>query len=319
MAEVLARLDLPAALKVLEDLEGVARKSDQVDRSYVFHRFLGHIAYKLAARSPADAERVLERLPIGERTDRYVVGACTAMAPKDMARARRLAETRISRVAPAYRSQALGLMARAIAATDKPAAIGLIDEAYRILDRLAAVGERPTYPGLVEVAAGLLPIVEQVEPDRLGEFLGRTLALRPARGDQTDSDEAANAGTTASLAMMVARYDRTLATRLLEPELRKSGTRPSSFGMDYVKLAHPGGPGPGRPETGRRGRRGPPRRPRPRHRPPGDQEPGPHLRRQGAGLPRRRTLAARVRIFPLFLDPRSAVSLMIGSLDAGIA
>ena len=88
VAEVLARLDLPAALKALEDLEGVSRKSDQVDRSYVFHRFFGHIAYKLAARSPADAERVLDRLPIGDRTDRYVVGACTAMAPKDMARAR---------------------------------------------------------------------------------------------------------------------------------------------------------------------------------------------------------------------------------------
>ena len=92
----------------------------------------------------------------------------------------------------------------------------------------------PSYPGVVEVAAGLLPIVEQVEPDRLAEFLGRTLALRPARGDQTDSDEAGRAGTMAALAMMVARYDRRLAARLLEPELHRIGSRRDSFGMDYV-------------------------------------------------------------------------------------
>ncbi len=156
------------------------------------------------------------------------------MATKDLARARRIAETRISRDAAGLRPHALGLMARSIAATDKTAAIRLIDEAYAVLDQLAVGGERPAYPGLVEVAAGLLPIVEQVEPDRLAEFLGRTLALRPARGDQTDSDEAVGAGTTASLAMMVARYDRPLAARLLEPELHEHGSRVTPFGMDYV-------------------------------------------------------------------------------------
>ena len=63
VAEALARLDLPAALKVIEDLERDVRKNEKSDRSSVFERFLGHIAYKLAARSPADAERVLERMP----------------------------------------------------------------------------------------------------------------------------------------------------------------------------------------------------------------------------------------------------------------
>jgi hypothetical protein len=128
----------------------------------------------------------------------------------------------------------MGLMARSIAATDKTAAIRLIDEAYAVLDRLAVDGERPIYPGLVEVAAALLPIVERVEPDRLAEFLGRTLALRPARGDQTDSDESVRAGTMASLSMMVARYDRRLAARLLEPELPKDRSRATSFGVDHV-------------------------------------------------------------------------------------
>ncbi|HZW31549.1 MAG TPA: hypothetical protein VFF52_12630 [Isosphaeraceae bacterium] len=234
VAEGLARLDLPAALKILDDLERDARKNDPCDRSYVFERFLGHIAYKLAAQVPADAERVLERIPIKQATDRYVVAACAAMATKDLARARRLAETRIAREGSGSRPHAFGLMARAIAPTDKAGAIRLLDEAYAALDQLASGGDRPSYPGLVEVAGGLLPIVEQVEPDRLGEFLGRTLALRPARGDQTDPDDAGSAGTTAALAMMIARYDRQLAGRLLEPELRQTATHQAASGMDYV-------------------------------------------------------------------------------------
>ncbi len=234
VAESLARLDLPAALKVLDDLGRDAVKNDKSDKTFVFQRFFGHIAYNLSARSPADAERVLGRMPIEQGSDRYVVAACSGMAPRDLARARRIAGSRISRDGPGYRPHALGLMARSIAATDKAAAIRLIDDAYAALDRLAVVGDRPAHPGVVEVAAALLPTVERVAPDRLAEFLGRTLALRPSRGDQTDTDEATGAGTTASLAMMVARYDRPLAARLLEPELRKNGSRATPFGMDNV-------------------------------------------------------------------------------------
>jgi hypothetical protein len=76
--------------------------------------------------------------------------------------------------------------------------------------------------------------VEQLEPDRLAEFLGRTLALRPARGDQADQDDAGSAETTAVLAMMVARYDRPLAARLLEPELRQTGSHQAASSRDYL-------------------------------------------------------------------------------------
>jgi protocatechuate 3,4-dioxygenase beta subunit len=234
VAEVLARLDLPAALKILDDLERRVRQNDRRDRSYVFERFLGHIAHKLAAPAPADAERVLERIPIKQATDRYVVATCAAMATKDLARARRLAESRISREGPASRPHAFGLMAQAIAATNKSGAIRLLDEAYTALDQIASSGDRSSYAGLVQVAAGLLPIVEQLEPDRLAEFLGRTLALRPARGDQADQDDAGSAETTAALAMMAARYDRPLAARLLEPELRQIGSHQAATGWDYV-------------------------------------------------------------------------------------
>ena len=62
VAEALARLDLPAALKMLDDLAQQVRKNDKTDRTYVFVRFYGNIAHKLAAEAPADAERMLERI-----------------------------------------------------------------------------------------------------------------------------------------------------------------------------------------------------------------------------------------------------------------
>ena len=125
-------------------------------------------------------------------------------------------------------------MAQELADSDKPVAIRLLDDAYAELEELIKSGHRQPHPALVEVAAGLLPMVEQVEPERLAEFLGRCLALRPARGDQTDLTEAGVAGTTAALAMLIARYDRKLAARLLEPELQKTGTYQGLFGSDYV-------------------------------------------------------------------------------------
>ncbi len=62
VAEALARLDLPAALKMLDDLAQQVRKNDKRDRTYVFVRFYGDIAHKLAADAPADAERMLEKI-----------------------------------------------------------------------------------------------------------------------------------------------------------------------------------------------------------------------------------------------------------------
>jgi protocatechuate 3,4-dioxygenase beta subunit len=234
VAETLARLDLPAGLKLLDDLARDVRKNDSRDRTYVFDRFLGRIAYKLAAQSPADAEMVLKRMPPDRSTDRAVIPVCTKMAPKDLARARRIADTRVSPDLQSYRPYALGLMAQAIAAKDKPASIRLLNDAYADLAQLAATGQRDAHSDLSKVGAGLLPVVEELEPERLGEFLGRTLALRPPRGDQTELTEAGIGETTAALAMVVARYDRKLAALLLDRELQKTGTYQGLFGSDFV-------------------------------------------------------------------------------------
>jgi len=59
IAGVLARIDLEAALAILDDLERTARKT--TSRDATVHHY-GGIACRLAAHSPADAERVLTRL-----------------------------------------------------------------------------------------------------------------------------------------------------------------------------------------------------------------------------------------------------------------
>ena len=85
VAQALARLDLPAGLKMVEDLEAEVRKNDKADRTYVFVKIYGGIAHKLAAESPADAERVLERVRglDPNNAGRYVVAVCSRMARTD--------------------------------------------------------------------------------------------------------------------------------------------------------------------------------------------------------------------------------------------
>ena len=63
------------------------------------------------------------------------VAVCSKMAPIDMARARRIVKRRISADAPAYGPYTLGLMAQALASSDKPTARRLIDDAYSALER----------------------------------------------------------------------------------------------------------------------------------------------------------------------------------------
>ena len=102
----------------------------------------------------------------------YVVAACTRIALKDLARARRLAETIED---PLIRAYALGQMARALASVDKPSAIGLLDEAFDRLEEHR--DDRQTYSSPDCVAAVLLEAVEAVDPSRLQESgLARDLA-----------------------------------------------------------------------------------------------------------------------------------------------
>ncbi len=81
------------------------------------------------------------------------------------------------------------------------------------------------------VAAGLLPVVEQLEPERLAECLGRTLGcgrhaeIKPilARSDRLDS-KARPDGDGCPLRSPA-------GSRLLEPELGETGNHPIRAGI----------------------------------------------------------------------------------------
>ncbi len=232
LVESLARLDLPAALKIVEGFEQDARKDGSEDGHRMYDPYYALIALKLADRSPADAEKVLGRMDIRPSNDREVVAVCARMAAKDVARAHRIAATRVSPDAPTFRPYALGLMARVIAPTDRAEAVRLFDEAFAELERLDAMDSTYREPSTAAVAGALLPDVERVAPDRLAEFLARTVLMRRARGDQVDADEDRMARTITVLAMLVARYDRGLAARVLQPVLEKAGSLEGNFGLD---------------------------------------------------------------------------------------
>jgi hypothetical protein len=250
VAESLSRLDLPAAVKMLEDLASEIRKNDTRDRGYVFARVYGRIAYKLAAELPADAERLMRQSAALDRnTWRYLCAVCSRMAAKDPVRARRIAETAVPPDWVEFRPYAYGLMAQSLAPTDKGAACRLIEDAYTELDRQVTQGQSTIRSNEVMIAAGLLPIVEQIAPDRLSEFLARTLALRSPRGETSDEDRTAR--ETAALAIMIARYDRSLAARILQPD-RPPGEPAGPVRPGLRHLASPGRRSPDRPRADRR-------------------------------------------------------------------
>ncbi|HEX8203597.1 MAG TPA: carboxypeptidase regulatory-like domain-containing protein, partial [Isosphaeraceae bacterium] len=91
LAQALARVDLPAALDLIDRVRADARRTDQIDRYYIFDRGYGEIAYRLAAPAPAEAERVLGLIRDPFRRDGYTAAACPRIAPRDPWRAERLA------------------------------------------------------------------------------------------------------------------------------------------------------------------------------------------------------------------------------------
>jgi hypothetical protein len=68
------------------------------------------------------------------------------------------------------------------------------------------------------VIAALLPLVEWIEPDRLQERLWLTLACRGPLDEQPDLDAIE---TRVTLAMLVSRYDRTMAAAVIAPALER--------------------------------------------------------------------------------------------------
>ena len=129
---------------------------------------------------------------------------------------------------PYSRAYAVGMIAKALAPSDKAKARKLILQAYDILAEASRNPDRRwpqlSWAGssLPVVAAGLLPVVEEIDPTLVSECLWRAVSFRlhrPADDFLVWMEPESNDGV---LAAFVARYDRPLA-RALSPKVDKNG------------------------------------------------------------------------------------------------
>jgi protocatechuate 3,4-dioxygenase beta subunit/tetratricopeptide (TPR) repeat protein len=206
VVKVLARVDLPAALAML-DRDSAARSNNP---GY-YQNILAEVAERAAEVDPAEAERLLKQ--IGQDHERKAAArqACYRMASRDLARARRIAETLDDKTLPPFLDV---LAARSKVSTDPQAARSLLDSAFAEFGRLAdaMAGGRAT-SDIPVVMAMCLPVVARVDPSLVPEYLARCL---PARPNRTDEPNQAGLPMTSLLAMFLARYDRGAAEVVFE-------------------------------------------------------------------------------------------------------
>ncbi|HUG91081.1 MAG TPA: hypothetical protein VML55_09620, partial [Planctomycetaceae bacterium] len=234
----LARIDGQAALELVKDL------SDPFEHT----RHHGNIAHVLAARDPAEAERVLgliredpERLLAGSQ---WTVRVCYRMAPLDLERARRIADgidaqrPEIRLHAAINRAHAYGVMAHAVAESQPDKAAELLRQAFGILEELVESGtdQFTGFGSAASLAGALLPVAERLDPRLVPEFFWLAVSFRlPAaeEPDETGMEWMRREQSLAALAMMLARYDRAVAESILadaDPaRLAQQAGRPDSL------------------------------------------------------------------------------------------
>jgi hypothetical protein len=203
VAEVLARVDLEGALALGDGLAEAPNYGN-------VHR---HIAYRVADRLPADAERVLEFCPDSYQRESFIPRICHRMAPVDARRARALVEKVKS---PYLRAHALGLMAMALAASDAQQSRELLREAFDTLNRIWEHGEERLSHFWMSVAvesALLVRAAESVDAELVGEYFWRAISLRMPIPREHDS---------VTLAIILAQYDPTIARVIAEPVVERS-------------------------------------------------------------------------------------------------
>jgi hypothetical protein len=214
-AVVLAVFDLPAALEMIEAsrVEDVAANGG--GHFFVFDRYYRAIAARLAKGDPAAAVRVIGMATPDHERDTIVPRICHALARRDLAAAERLAKT-IDPARVHLQARARGLMALALAATDKPAAARLLGEAFAGLELAVEEGRLDLnyLEDAIEVAGALVQFAEEIDPFRVSEYLWRAVALRPARRRMQD---VTYYRACEKLGMVLSFYDRELARFVMAP------------------------------------------------------------------------------------------------------
>ena len=247
-AEVLGVIDLPAAEAIFER-KGSANVSKPTPQDIGRHH--GEVAWRIAPYDPAAAERLITGLDAQVyNRQALLLRTCRALAPKDLPRARKLLDllpTYVNfgqTVSPSLHAYGLALMAGSLAVTDQATARTLLDESIDELMK-AAVDDarRGGYPLPSCVLAGLLPLVERLEPDRVGELMWRAVSFRPPRvepaGYPIIGPDRQVVRSLAVLAMLVDRYDRALADAVFAPvaaRINELAAEPNSWGLNLADV-----------------------------------------------------------------------------------
>jgi hypothetical protein len=185
---------------------------------------VAEVAAGLAFEHPALCEQAFQlREPGSERTAAHtnLLRMCRRLARIDPPRARRIAASIEQRGA---RACALAFVALGLADRGNASAAAVMDESIRTIDQIRQSGPGPVNARIIvgvqemfptNPAAVILPIVEQVAPDRLDDVFWRAVALHPRL--ESGRDDQLRRSYLGFECMMLSHYDRAVAAVLFEP------------------------------------------------------------------------------------------------------
>jgi hypothetical protein len=230
LADVLGRID-PAAAEAMIPKDAAERAKNDMR---------GAVAEGSAVLDPARAERLIGQFT-HDSSEVYAVHTCRRMAGVDLPRARRLASLIKS---DALRGYAYALMADTLAKADPVVANGLLDASSKAFADALARGQGGVWSShsAAVMAASLLPVVARVCPDRLDEFAWRAVSLRwlpRSFNDLTmtmpDTSPIESMNQSGALALLLARYDRELARKVLTPTVDGFLAKPAGSEISWLR------------------------------------------------------------------------------------
>lgn len=208
LAEALARVDLAAALKLIEGEKD----------GHSLDRLRSRIAVRAAATDPAGATRLIGLIKGDSEKGLARQLACIRMAARDLPAARALSE---GMRAPVVAAVLPAIAARGLAESDPKAARLLLRESFDRLGRIAEPSGTTYMNPPVIAMARLLPLAARIDPDRATEYFWFTLASRlplAAAEQRSASPQSRQAyANLAELAMLIARYDPSAAEVVFRP------------------------------------------------------------------------------------------------------
>ena len=230
LIRALARVDLPAALKLLEDWIPPKHRRDtggagtgvvevgagQVPVDYALDTIRAGIAERIAATDPSEARRILGMIgDLRQQSPRRV--ACLRMAATDLPAARALAaeghDPKLEALLPAA-------AAKVRAGSDPDGARVLLRES---VERIGKLDDGTTdWPSPAVALARLLPLAVRIDPDRAADYLWLALSRRSLLSDLPEPghvtpDVRQHYLELAELAALTARFDRAAAEAVFAP------------------------------------------------------------------------------------------------------